>query len=74
MTTLGRLEVEPAPPTPHSPYIMALLSSCHESRLASFTRIRDFVEDIRGLSTATISILKLFAGALLVVNLFAGAW
>jgi hypothetical protein len=43
-------------------------------RLASFTRIRDFVEDIRGLSTASLSIIKLFVGALVVVNLLAGAW
>jgi hypothetical protein len=44
------------------------------SRLSSFSRLRDWLEDVQWLSTGTASILKLFAGAAVIINLLAGAW
>lgn len=42
--------------------------------MTAFTHIKDKINDIRVLSSATVSILKLMVAAALLVNLLAGVW
>ena len=43
-------------------------------RVTAFHRIRDWILDIRFLSAAAVSCIKLLVGTMFLVNLLAGAW
>ena len=44
------------------------------NRMTAFHRIRDWILDIRFLSAAAVSCIKLLVGTMFLVNLLAGAW